>query len=68
MAALPPEPSTGQRIIEMADRLLQQRWLRAHCIFPRVQLDPFFVHGVVEAEIHGMEPSRVVEGFAALAA
>lgn len=33
----------------------------------RVQQDPFVVHGVVVPEIHGIAPSRMAEGFAALA-
>lgn len=32
----------------------------------RVALDPFVVHGVVTAEVHGVAPSRMVPGMAAL--
>jgi len=33
----------------------------------RLQQDPFVAHGVVVPEIHGIAPSRMAEGFAALA-
>lgn len=35
-------------------------------LLERVRLDPFVVHGVVTAEVHGLKPSRLADGLAAI--
>ena len=37
-------------------------------LLDRVRQDPFVLHGVVAAEVHGFKPSRLAEGLSAVVA
>lgn len=48
--------------------LLVVRDMEQSALLEKVRQDPFVMHGVVAAEVHGFKPSRLAEGLDALVA
>jgi len=48
--------------------LLIARDMEQSALLEKVRQDPFVMHGVVAAEVHGFKPSRLAEGLDALVA